>query len=56
MEGEIEHLEMHAIEKEIFKNYLPEFDPKIVLKNTKIKFIHSKSNHTTELNGFIKVK
>ena len=56
IEGEIEHLEIHTIERETFKEYLPEFDPKIVLKNTKIKFIHSKSNHTIDLNGFIKVK
>ena len=56
IEGDVEYLEIHTIESEVFKRYLPEFDPKIVLKNTKIKFIRSKSNHTTELNGSIKVK
>ena len=56
IEGEVEHLEIHITEREIIKKYLAEFDPKIVLKNTKIKFIHSKLNHITELNGFIKVK
>ena len=56
IEGDIAHLEIHTTERRIFKKYLPEFDPKIILKDANVKFVKSKSNHTTELNGFIKVK
>jgi len=56
MEGDIAYLEIHTEERRIIRKYLPEFDPKIILKDTNIKLINSKSNNTTELNGFIKVK
>jgi len=56
MEGEIAYLEIHTGERRIIKKYLPEFEPKIILKDTNIKLINSKSNNTAELNGFIKVK
>ena len=56
IEGDIAYLEIHTEERRIIKKYLPEFDPKIILKDTNIKLINSKSNNTTELNGFIKVK
>ncbi len=56
MEGDIAYLEIHTEEKRVISEYLPEFDPKITLKDTNIKLINSKSNNTTELNGFIKVK
>ena len=56
MEGDIAYLEIHTGERRIIKKYLPEFDPKIILKDTNIKLINSKSNNTAELNGFIKVK
>ena len=56
IEGDIAYLEIHTEERRIIKKYLPEFDPKIILKDTNIKFINSKSNNTAELNGFIKVK
>ena len=56
IEGDIAYLEIHTAERRIVKKYLPEFDPKIILKDANVKFINSKSNHTTELNGFIKVK
>lgn len=56
MEGDIAYLEIHTEERRFIKKYLPEFDPKIILKNTNIKLINSKSNITAELNGFIKVK
>ena len=55
-EGNIDYLEIHTKEKKIIRKYLPEFDPKITLKDTSIKLINSTSNNTTELNGFIKVK
>jgi len=56
MEGDIAYLEIHTEERKIIKKYLPEFDPKIILKDSNIKLINSKSNNTVELNGFIKVK
>ena len=56
MEGDIAYLEIHTGERRIIKKYLPEFEPKIILKDTNIKLINSKSNNTAELNGFIKVK
>ena len=54
-EGDIAYLEIHTDEKRIVKKYLPDYDPKIILKDTHIKLINSKSDRTTKLNGFIKV-
>jgi len=54
-EGDIAYLEIHTDEKRIVKKYLPDYDPKIILKDTNIKLINSKSDRTTKLNGFIKV-
>ena len=56
MEGDIAYFEIHTNEKRIIKKYLPEYDPKITLKDTSIKLINSKSDHTAELIGFIKVE
>jgi len=56
IEGDIAHLEIHTEERRIIKEYLPGFDPKIILKDTNIKLVNFESNNTTELNGFIKVK
>jgi len=55
-EGDIAHLEIHTEERRIIKEYLPGFDPKIILKDTNIKLVNFESNNTIELNGFIKVK
>jgi len=56
MEGDIAYFEIHTKEKRIIMKYLPEYDPKIILKDTNIKLNNSKSDHALELNGFIKVK
>ena len=56
MSGDISYIEIHTKDKEIIKKYLPEYDPKIILKDTNIKLTNSKSEQTTELNGFIKVQ
>lgn len=56
IEGDIAYLEIHTDERRIIKKYLPEFDPKMIFKDTNIKLVNSRSNNTTELNGFIKVK
>ena len=53
--GDIAYLEIHTDEKRIIKKYLPEYDPKIILKNTTIIFDNSKLNRTTSLAGSIKV-
>tara|TARA_Y100000590_G_scaffold375534_1_gene440512 strand:+ start:3776 stop:6019 length:2244 start_codon:yes stop_codon:yes gene_type:complete len=55
VEGNISHIEMHTTEKRVIKKYLPEFDPKITLKNTNIKLINSKSNNILDIDGLIKV-
>ena len=55
-EGDVAYVEIHTEERRTIKKYLPEYDPKIILKDTNIKLINSKSNNTLELNGFIKIK
>ena len=54
--GDIEDFEIHTKEKKIIEEYLPEYDPKIVLKNTNIKFANLESGHNLELDGQIKIK
>jgi len=54
--GDIAHFAIDTAEKRIIKKYLPEYNSKIVLKNTNIKLFNSESNLITELNGLIKVK
>ena len=56
VEGAIAYFEIHTKERRIIKEYLPDYDHKIILKDTNIKLVNSKSDHTAELNGFIKVK
>lgn len=56
MVGDIDHFAIDTEEKRIIKKYLPEYNSKIVLKNTNIKLFNSKNDFTTELNGLIKVK
>jgi len=56
IEGDIPYLEIHTEEKRIIKKYLPEYDPKLIIKDADIKFINSKSDHEIQLNGFIKKK
>ena len=55
-EGNIEYLEIQTEENKTIKEYLPEFDPKIILKDTKVNIINSNSNNVMELNGLIKAK
>ena len=56
MEGDISYFEIHTKERKIIKKYLPEYDPKIVFKDSNIKLIKHEPNYITELNGFIKAK
>ena len=55
-EGNIDDFTIHIDEKKIIKRYLPEYDSKIILKNTKINLESSKLNRTTKLEGLIKIK
>ena len=56
MFGDIAYLEIHTDERRIISKYLPEFDFKIILKDTNIKLTNSTSDRITELNGLIKIK
>ena len=55
-EGKIANFEVHTQEKKIIKQYLPEYDPKIILQDTGIKLQNSKSSRIFELNGYVKAK
>lgn len=54
-EGDIASLELHTEEKKTIRKYLPLYDPKIVFKDTYIKFTKYKSDQIMELNGLIKL-
>jgi len=54
-EGEIASLVLHTKEKRTIRKYLPLYDPKIIFKDTDIKFTKSKSDQSIELNGLIKL-
>ena len=56
VEGNIANLDIDVEEKKIIKKYLPDYNSKIIFKNTSIKLVNSKSDRKVELNGFIKVK
>jgi len=55
MEGNIASLELHTEEKRTIRKYLPLYDPKIIFKDTNVKFTQSKSDQFIELNGLIKL-
>jgi len=54
--GSIPNLEIDTDKKKTIEKYLPEYDPKIILKNTNIKLSNSKSDLILELEGLIKKK
>ena len=54
--GDIFYLEIKTQEKRTVKKYLPDYDPKMIIKDTKIKYTNQKSIQSLELDGFIKVK
>jgi len=55
-EGNIANLDIEAEKKKFIKKYLPDYDSKLIFKDTSIKLIKSKSDRKIELNGYIKVK
>jgi len=48
-------LELHTEEKRTIRKYLPLYDPKIIFKDTHIKFTQSKSDQFIELSGLLKL-
>ena len=54
--GSIPNLEIDTDKKKTIEKYLPEYDPKIILKNTNIKLSNSKSDLILESEGLIKKK
>ena len=56
LEGNIEKATIVTEGKRTIKKYFPEYDSKIVLKNSNIKFFNSKSDLVGELNGLVKIK
>ena len=54
--GDIDYLVIHTEEKKFIKEYLPKYNPKIIFQDTNIKFTKSKSSHTGEFNGFVKMQ
>ena len=47
---------MKLKKKKIIKKYLPEFEPKMVFKNSLIKLFNSSSTQSLDLKGSVKVK
>ena len=56
IEGAVNHLEIDTIERKFIREYLPDYDPKLIFKDTKIKVTNLKTKHLGEFVGFIKVK
>jgi len=54
--GTINKLKLLTKEKKIIKKYLPDYDPKIIIKDTNILFVSSNKKNTFELNGLVKMK
>ena len=53
-DGIISSLNAYIVEKKVIKQFFPKYDSKIILKDTNIKYVQSKSVNITELNGLIK--
>jgi len=53
--GNLAHLEAHTDEKKIIRQYLPQYDPKITIKDANIKLNNSKSHQIAEISGLIKI-
>ena len=54
--GDLSFLEINTKENKIINKFLPEYNPKIVIKDTKINAKNYKSMHVAELDGFLKLK
>ena len=54
VDGDIPYFELDTKEKKSIKNYLPEYDPKLIFKDSKIKVTNTKYKKKVNLEGFIK--
>ena len=54
IEGEIPYSKIYFKKKKIVKKYFPDYKDTIILKDSKINLVKSKSSNTIELNGFMK--
>ena len=54
MEGTIPYSEIYFKEKKIKKKYLPKYRDTIILKDSQINLVKTKSSNTIELNGLMK--
>jgi len=54
--GTLSNLEIHHKERKIIKKYLPDYDNKLILKDTNLSFTNSNNDQTIKLEGFIKTK
>ena len=54
MEGTIPYSEIYFKEKKIIKKYLPKYRDTIILKDSQINLVKTKSSNTIELNGLMK--
>jgi len=54
MEGDIPYSDIYFKEKKIIRKYLPNYKDTIILKDTKINLVNTKSSSTIEFNGFMK--
>ena len=54
--GNIPYLELHTKEKRVLKKYLPEYDPVIVLRDSKILLKDDKIKQNVQLSGLVKMK
>ena len=55
-EGDIPYLEIETEKQDTIRKYLPEYDPKVVIKDNKIKFSNSNVDQSLLLTGSIKAK
>lgn len=55
IEGEIPFTEINFKEKKIIKKYLPDYNNKIIFKDSKIKLNKTEPLNTIELSGFMKI-
>ena len=55
-EGDIPYLEIETEKQDSIRKYLPEYDPKVVIKDNKIKFSNSNVDQSLLLTGSIKAK
>jgi len=52
--GDINYLKMETAKIKTIDKYFPNYNPEIIIKESKINFVRSKSNHITNLEGLIK--